>query len=186
MKRRSLAERTQLARERAKRTILGLLDASGGRLEGKLRLYKAFYRAHLNYFEATGLELTGYPIVHMPNGPGIDNAQELIDELSEAGLLKETIGNGTKLNERVYEVIGDSCREEDPDKVAAIAAAVKWAKTLSEKQLKDGSHNRSWREGISGKEQNIYVDELPPERVEQIRREAGKRLAGLEKLVPGL
>ncbi len=149
-------------------------------------MYKAFYRAHLNCFETTGLELTAYPIVHMPNGPGIDNAQELIDELSEAGQLRETVGNGLKLSERVYEVVGKVTQEEDQEKVAAIAEAISWANSLNEQQLKDGSHNLSWREGNTGLQQNIYVDGLSEERVDEIWQNANKRMAILTDLVPGL
>ena len=95
-----------------KRVIVALVSASKGKLVGKLRLYKAFYRAHLEYFSATGLDLTGYPMVHMQDGaPGIDNAQELIDELREDGHLVEKVGTPRRPNERVYHFVRTgSCR----------------------------------------------------------------------------
>lgn len=119
-------------------------------------------------------------MVHMPNGPGIDNAQELIDELMEAGVLREVVGNGDRTRERVYTIEGVVPIEEDVDKLDAIRRAVAWANGLTEKELKDGSHNRSWRESESGEEQNIFIDVLGDERVDEIRREAKERFAQIE------
>ena len=61
--------------ELAKQVICAIVEAAGGKLEGQVRLYKAFYYAHLYCWEnaAEGV-LTDYPIVRMPNGPGIDRA----------------------------------------------------------------------------------------------------------------
>jgi hypothetical protein len=186
MARLSRVERAQKARERAKRTILGLVAASDGRLVGKLRLNKAFYRAHLLYFEETGLELTGYPIVHLEQGPGIDNADDLIDELEQEGRLLESIGNGPRKRERVYELVGTPVSDEDVDKTNAIKRAVVWANALTEEELKLGSHNRSWEESGMGKQQNIFVDVLSSERVLSIRAEADERLAKIEDLLPSV
>jgi hypothetical protein len=186
MARISREERVARARERAKRTILGLVSASNGRLVGKLRLYKAFYRAHLLYFEKTGLELTGYSIVHMDNGPGIDNAGDLIDELMDEGTLQEIIGNGDRKKEHVYVTIGCIRVEDDEDKAEAMLKAVQWANSLDEEELKVASHNRSWHESVSGKEQNIFVDVLTDDRVNQIRTEADDRLARIKNLVAAL
>lgn len=171
------------ARERAKRTMLGLVAASDGKLVGKLRLYKAFYRAHILYFEETGLELTGYPIVHMTNGPGIDNADDLIDEMEEEGTLYEAVGNGGREKECVYTTVGVRRLEEDAEKADAIRKAVEWANALDEDELKAASHNRSWRESGSGREQNIFVDLLSDERVLQIRKESDARLERIEDLL---
>lgn len=183
MARLSKEERARRARERAKLAIVGLVAASEGRLVGKLRLYKAFYKAHLIYFESTGLDLTGYSMVHMPNGPGIDNAQELIDELMESGALLEAVGNGDRAFERVYTLGPNVPTEADAEKSEAIRQAADWANALTERELKDGSHNRSWRESFNGEEQNIFVDTLSDERVGEIRREGLDRLGQIELLV---
>jgi hypothetical protein len=182
MARTSSAERRARARERAKRTMLELVRASDGTLVSKLRLYKAFYRAHLLYFEETGLELTGYPIVHMPNGPGIDDADLLIRELQALGVLEESQGSGDFENERVYIVVGDAPAEQDAEKAAAIRAAVEWANALSITALKRESHKQSWHESGMGSEQNIFIDTMTKERVSQIRDEAEERLFRIEDL----
>jgi hypothetical protein len=183
MARLSKEERALRARERAKRTIIGLVATSDGRLVGKLRLYKAFYRAHLLYFEDTGLDLTGYSMVHMPNGPGIDNAKDLIQELKETGTLTETVGNGVRTKECVYTTPEGIPLEEDEERLDAMRRAVAWANALTEEELKDGSHNRSWRESVNGEEQNIFVDVLSDARVAEIRNEAWERLSQVEELV---
>jgi hypothetical protein len=182
MARISSAERTARARERAKRTILELVRASDGKIVSKLRLHKAFYQAHLLYFEETGLELTGYPIVHMPNGPGIEDADPHIRELEAAGVLEESEGNGDFDNERVYTVVGEAAPELDAEKAAAIRAAVEWANALSITALKRESHKQSWHESGMGREQNIFVDAMTKERVSQIRGEAEERLFRVEDL----
>src|SRR5580700_9796459 len=70
-------ERGLTERDRAKLVICAIIDAMGGAVNGKLRLYKAFYYSHIVYFQSgPGIVLTGYPIVKMPLGPGIDNAAE--------------------------------------------------------------------------------------------------------------
>jgi hypothetical protein len=148
---------------------------------GKLRLYKAFYRAHLLYFEDTGLDLTGHSMVHMPNGSGIGQAQDLIQELMESGALVETIGNGTRTKEHVYTTPEGLHLEEDEERLDAMRRAVAWANALTEEELKDGSHNRSWRESVNGEEQNIFVDVLSDARVAQIRNEARERLSQVEE-----
>lgn len=186
MARLSREERGARARERAKLTMLRLVAASNGRLVGKLRLYKAFYCAHLLYFRETGLELTGYSIVHMTNGPGIDNADDLIEELEQEGTLLETVGNGDREKECVYTTVGGGQLEEDPEKAEAIRMAVEWANALDEEELKAASHNRSWKESGNGREQNIFVDVLPDADVIRIRSEAKERLARIEGLVPAL
>ena len=51
---------TKAKREQAKRLILLLVREAGREgLSGKVRLFKAFYFAHLYYLRATGLPLTG-------------------------------------------------------------------------------------------------------------------------------
>src|SRR5437667_11993892 len=70
-------------RERAKRLILEILRQSEGGL-GKTQLFKAFWLAHLYYFKMAPGYLTDWPIVRMPNGPGIDRADRLILDLVQS------------------------------------------------------------------------------------------------------
>ncbi|MDX2065920.1 MAG: DUF4065 domain-containing protein [Fimbriimonadaceae bacterium] len=172
-------QRALRARDRAKRTILALVNANGGELVGKLRLYKAFYRAHLDYFRATGLELTGYPIVRMPNGPGIDNATDLIDEMRASGDLTEEIGTRGLEFERAYRARRDNLAELDADQLQAVHSAVQWANSLSSAELSEASHQASWHETVNGQEQPILIDALSAEELVARRSEARARLAAV-------
>ena len=71
--------------KKAKQIIKEIIRQAGGRLDGKTRLYKAFYLAHLFYFERSPGLLSDWPIVKMPNGPGIDDGDILIDSMVAAG-----------------------------------------------------------------------------------------------------
>lgn len=57
-------------------------------MRGEPKLFKAFYFAHLYYAKANVDYLTDWPIVRMPNGPGIDKFQPLLNELIHEGILK--------------------------------------------------------------------------------------------------
>ena len=54
------------SREQAKDVLCQILVAAGGELKKKVALYKAFYFAHLYYWQTGEGTLTDYPIVHMP------------------------------------------------------------------------------------------------------------------------
>src|SRR5436189_4755977 len=81
-------------REAAKHLILKIVAMAGGRLEAKSRLHKAFYAAHLIYWRERQGVLTDYPIVKMPNGPGIDDLEGLLEELVDGDALE--VVEGTK------------------------------------------------------------------------------------------
>ena len=53
-------------RTTAQQVLLELIQDAGGVWEGKKRLYKAFYFAHLYYAEERPGLLTDWPIVRMP------------------------------------------------------------------------------------------------------------------------
>ena len=76
-------------RNKAKAVIAEIIRQSpGDRLEGKVRLFKAFYFAHVYFSRSTAKSsLTGWPIVKMPMGPGIDHSEELLEELVEEGVI---------------------------------------------------------------------------------------------------
>ena len=74
---------------RAKQILLEIVrQAPDGQFKGKLALFKAFYLAHLLYAEKSPGYLTEWPIVRMPNGPGIHAADQLLLELAGEGVLE--------------------------------------------------------------------------------------------------
>src|SRR5207302_1127974 len=71
----------------AKGVVLELLRTGDGEWTGKTRLFKGFYFAHLYFANNNPGLLTDWPIARLPEGPGIDNAVKLFDELTNEGLL---------------------------------------------------------------------------------------------------
>ena len=69
------------ARADAKSLILDLIATAGGAFAGTIRLNKAFYFAHLYFWQEEGAVLTTWPIVRLPMGPAIDDYTVLLDEL---------------------------------------------------------------------------------------------------------
>src|SRR5438445_13850927 len=80
-----------ITKNRAKQIILEILRQAGGRLD-KVRLYKAFYHAHLYFAENNPGFLSAWPFARMPRGPGIDAGNRLLEELLSARILSQTGG----------------------------------------------------------------------------------------------
>jgi hypothetical protein len=152
------------SKELAKRIILEILRQSGGSL-GKTRLFKTFWLAHLFYAKKARGYLSDWPIVRMPQGPGIHHGDRLLDELCQEGTL-----------ERSHEPRGPfveiSCRLKDDqvethlsqEAVKAIQEAVSFARQYATAgSLSELSHDfsRSWNNLPDGAELNIYTDLIP-------------------------
>jgi hypothetical protein len=75
-------------RERAKAVFAAIVVRwPGSTPPVRTVLYKAFYVAHLWLMTREGAELTAWPIVKMPNGPGPDRGSDLLQELNDAGAI---------------------------------------------------------------------------------------------------
>lgn len=156
-------------REAAKRLILKIVAIAGGQLEAKARLHKAFYAAHIIYWrERQGL-LTDYPVVKLPNGPGIDDVDGLLAELEAEGAL--SIVHGTKGPYTQTVIILKAAVQIDPaaDDFDAIRRAVRWVKTHTTAQLTRITHNRPSYSVQMGYEQPIYLDSMPEDEYERVR-----------------
>ncbi|HZT40591.1 MAG TPA: type II toxin-antitoxin system antitoxin SocA domain-containing protein [Chthonomonadaceae bacterium] len=160
---------------KAKELICILLAAAGGRLRLKTALNKAFYYAHLYYWKDEQKVLTDYPIVRMPNGPSIDNADQLLHELqAEAWITidRETLGpypEFTYTLKRKFEIDPDDPRHR------AAQQAIKWIEGKDAAQLSEETHDysRSWQQACDGQELNIYIDLLDDEEYRRMRRQLG-------------
>lgn len=164
----------QNERQKAMMVLCGILQASGGSLTGKIRLYKAFYRAHLNYWRDQGEVLTRYPIVRMPMGPGIHEADALIAHMAATGQIRHTVGTPGREREERFELLGDCAWEKDSPEYESIKAAAEWANGLEGHELSELTHqtSRSWQEAVDGEELDIYADEADPDRVQRVRETA--------------
>ena len=72
-------------REKAKLLLCAIIQAAGGYFNGKTRLYKAFYFAHLFYFRDFKGVLSDHPVVRMPKGPAVDDGTSILAELQSGG-----------------------------------------------------------------------------------------------------
>jgi hypothetical protein len=155
----------------AKRLILKILAISGGQLEAVSRLNKAFYAAHIIYWRDRQGVLTDYPVVKLPNGPGIDRFEELLEELESDGLIERV--EGTKGPYKQTSVILKAAVHVDPSEpdFEAIRRAVRWVKGHTTRELSDWTHDQPSYIGQPemGHEQAIYLDALKEEEYERIR-----------------
>jgi len=167
-------------RERAREIIAEIIRQAGGELVNKTNLYKAFYHAHLEYADKNLDYLSTWPIVRMPKGPGIHEADRLLGELVSAGVLvidELQKGDVTAFRFRLCEQrLHDSplkARE-----IAAIRYGVREVAGKTAGRASEDSHeaSRAWREGTDGEELNIYLDRISDETVAQ-EREAIKSLS---------
>ena len=149
---------------RAKQVIVELIRAAGGEWTGKTKLYKAFYLAHLFFAESEPGYLTNWPIVRMPNGPGVDSGDELLSELALCGVLAR---KGTKTGPyptTTYRLMKKRPPGEKLSKaaLAAISAAVEFVQTRNATELSDLTHefSRFWNTARDGQTLNIYIDQI--------------------------
>lgn len=159
--------------EKAQQIILEIIRQSAGHaVEGRTRLYKAFYFAHLFYLDDTGDFLSGWPIVRMPNGPGIDNFDSLIGPLLGRGAI-----TASPTRSGPYPTTRFAARRElsetplSAEEIQSIQKAVEFIQDKNATRLSDITHeySRSWQESQNGEELRISLDLMTDEQVAAIR-----------------
>ena len=153
---------TDSDRQRAKSVLSAIILRAGGEFAGKTRLNKAFYYAHLWYFENYPGTLTEWPIFRGPYGPAIHKGDELLDELVADGMLavgERSVGNCV---ERYYKLL-------TPDEIGvpdAIARAADYGvakvgdRSATAVSQETHEKSREWKRSPMGAELNIYADLL--------------------------
>ncbi len=171
-------------REAAKRVVLEIIRIARGTIRGRVRLYKAFYAAHLYYWEENQGTLTNYPIVHMPFGPGIDAGEELLMDLQDEGFLQIATRMKGPYREEVFTRMPHKMEKLDSARVEAIRRAVDWIKRKTATQLSNETHefSRSWNSTRQGEEMNVYLDALTERELRDIQRRV-KETEGLVSAV---
>lgn len=155
----------------AAKVLLEIIRRSAGdEIEGKTRLFKAFYFAHLYYAKRATDYLTDWRIVKMPQGPGIDQFDVLLRELVDSGALDVEpiqIGPYPSVVFRATETPYDA-RELSTEALNAIRDAAEFIAGKKGSQLSDLTHDRSksWRDSEFGQEMPIYLDLLSDEEYE--------------------
>jgi hypothetical protein len=156
----------------AKDLICQIIAAAGGRLEGKLRLYKAFYYAHLFYWQRGAGVLTQQPIVRMPLGPGIHEAKSILEALQQEGKIRVSARYNGPYQESVYELTSRfEINPADP-RYQAVEQAVEFVRDKTAVELSEETHlySRSWRMAKDGEILDIYADLLSDDEESQIGR----------------
>lgn len=152
--------------DRAKLIVAEIVRQSAGdELVGSVRLYKAFYFAHLYYALENAGYLSDWPIVKMPMGPGIGDFDRLTETLVKDGALEidsERVGPFKAVK---YRAVDGNFEPLEREAVEAVRKAVEFVADKSGAQLSDITHefSRSWREAEQGDELSIYMDLLSDE-----------------------
>ena len=161
------------AREQAKTLICDIIAAAGGKLVGKVRLHKAFYYAHLYYWQRGTGVLTSYPVVRLPFGPAIDEGPTLLAELVHEGKLRISTQPIGPYKESVFELTQSFQIDPTDVRFQAIEVAVEQVKSKTAVELSEETHlySRSWQEGQNGRELDIYSDLLEDLEYQQVQQD---------------
>ena len=168
-------------RSLAKEIILEILRQAGARFRGKARLYKTFYFAHLyHYKEGNGL-LSDWPIVRMPQGPGIDEGTQLLHELKAEGRIGLHSEECGPYKEVQITLTSPEPSTLGPAEILAVKQAVAYVAEKSASDLSNETHeySRSWLKMPDGAPLNIYVDVLDDEEYENTASEIDRLNADL-------
>jgi hypothetical protein len=164
-------------KNRAKQVVLEILRRTGGHLD-KVRLYKAFYHAHLYFAENNPGFLSAWPFARMPRGPGIDAGNRLLEELLAARILTQKgCGETTEYAATEEKTPGEPL---PAPALEAIQHAVEKILSQTPEEASDCTHeeSRSWQEGRNGDILNVYIDPIPED--EYRRRQEALRILDQE------
>ena len=158
--------------EQAKDVICQIIAAAGGELKGKIVLYKAFYFAHLYHWKECDVTLTDYPIVRMPQGPGIANGNLLLPELQSEGRICIDFEPEGPYREYSFSLARPYSIDRSDPRCRAIEQAVAFVKDNSATELSriTDDNSRSWRQATDGEELNIYIDLMEDEEYLEMQR----------------
>lgn len=165
--------------KRAKKIIVELVRQAGGEFQNKTNLFKAFWKAHLDYAAKNPGYLSTWPIVRMPNGPGIGEFDHLLAEMLADDWLAIGESQVGPFQAMVFS-LGKSAPPASlpPAAIEAIRDGVKAVDGKAATTVSDESHRQSrvWREAKDGEELDIYLDLMGDE--ERYRREANLAILG--------
>lgn len=163
--------------ETAKRIVCALIAEAGGRFEGKTRLNKAFWWAHVHYYKHHRGLLSQYPIARLPEGPAIDDADDLLVSLEREGrieLAQEPVPNQPE-PQAVY-ILKQQPTTLGDDALDSIHAASEWIRGRYGTAASEESHrlSRGWQNGRNGDVIDIALDALTPDDYQATKEEIEK------------
>jgi len=159
------------AREKAKAILAKIVESAGGSFNGKTRLYKAFYVAHLLHFRDRHGVLSDYPIVRMPRGPALDAGDVLLSELQAEGFIRL----GQRPVGPYMEDVFTLARPAEPLTSAeheSVRRAVEWIGDRPATELSEWTHefSNTWEDTPNGRQMNIYADLLSESEYAQMKQ----------------
>jgi hypothetical protein len=169
--------------QRAKQIVLEIIRQSpGDEIVGKVKLFKAFYFAHLYFARSSAEILSEWPIVKMPHGPGIDGFDIILQALQDEQAIETDTTSVGPFKAALYRATDKPRKSEGLPSTAidAIRSAVEFVTPKSGAQVSDitHEHSRSWNEAQLGEELSIYLDLLSDEdyakRIEKSRQVRGE------------
>jgi len=176
-----------MARTDAQRVVLELLRHAGGTWDGKTKLSRAFYFAHLYYARDEPGILTDWHIVRTPQDPGILNQVVLLKGLVKNGFLTiEAIHEGPYPDSRyrlTEKALAEPFLPEDARTAVKAAADFVLPRSAADLWQLTQERSRSWRAGKDGDILDIYIDLIPDdefdeaqEKLEELDREIAAAL----------
>jgi len=164
--------------DKAKNIVCALVHLEGGKFKGKTRLNKAFWRAHVYHYRHHSGLLSKYPIARLPEGPGIDDLDEILFSLEREGRVKVTSEKvGTYLE--VVVSLTSSPPSLESDEEEAVKEAIRWVRGKSAAQVANESHRLSlaWKQAKNGEIIDLAFDALDTQDLKAIEAEQ-KSMAG--------
>lgn len=172
--------------ETAKRLLCAIIQEAGGQLDSQVRLYKAFYWAHLAYYQRFEGMLSDYPMARMPQGPGIDRGEDLLFELQASGLLQVSERPIPGMNpERTFKLTAGFVVNVTPEEREAIRDGLKKIEGKTAREVSDETHqtSRAWNRKRNGQILNIYEDLLSQEQFETAKSADAEAKALLDEVL---
>jgi hypothetical protein len=148
-------------RQKAKVILAAIVQTAGGSFNGKTRLYKAFYVAHLLHFRDHNGVLSDYPVIRMPRGPAVDSGDALLSELRDEGVLVLSQRPVGPYLEEVF-TLSRPYSPLCPAESESVRRAVEWIAGKPATELSEWTHefSNTWADTPNGHPMNIYADLL--------------------------
>ena len=147
--------------DKAKNIVCALVHFSGGKFEGKTRLNKAFWWAHVFHYRNHSGLLSKYPIARLPEGPVIDDCDAVLVNLEREGRIKISEQPKGDYNETVITLTSAPPTLED-DETDSLKEAIAWIRGKSAVAVSNESHELSvaWQKGKNGEIIDLAFDAL--------------------------
>jgi hypothetical protein len=167
--------------DKAKNIICALVHLSGGRFEGKTRLNKAFWRAHVFYYKNGPGLLTKYPIARLPEGPAIDDLDAILASLEREGRIKQSSQTKGDYNETIITLTSNAPKLENAE-TDAVKDAFRWIRQKTAAAASKESHKLSigWEGAENGDIIDVEFDALDISELETIKKEKARIVHNVE------